>query len=810
MKTKKKLIFSLILALALCVGVIFAATLSMSAEDETTVTASGTCGDNLTWTLTSDGTLTISGEGEMYDYSKNITLDYNPFVPWYPYCDSITTIVVEDGVTSIGSNAFYGLDYLVSATIGDSATTINICAFENSSLTSVTIGNGVIIICDEAFAYCADLTSATIGDSVTTICDYAFFQCTSLESIIIPDSVTTMESAFVCCRSLTSVTLGSGLTTIAGFGECTSLTSITIPDSVTTIGSSAFYGCESLTEITFEGDAPSIGYAFSEVTATAYYPSGNDTWTDDVMQDYGGTITWVAYDVNSDDSGDAVASGACGDNLTWTFNGTTLTVSGTGDMYDFSAGEAPWNSYCDSIVIIEVEDGVTSIGEYAFCDCTVLLNIISMGNNVASIGDYAFYGCTNLSTVNYDGFEEEWNSISIGSNNSCLTDATILFKETETGTDDEIDYSSFNASIYQANKIISGFGGLYAFDYELDQETTSELIVYYSEENNADDLIALWESFSMAIDTMDDITNIANLYLHVDEVDIYSALILDSLEESTSGASSFSSYQNAVKILKTMLSDLSTLLKTSYEIDTTDFKGYDLTGEEAEALEKDISKWFDEKYPGFSYTSDLLKIMSNGFKIMGNISDYIDYAASCITLMQVSESMEEVLELAYEKRSSTNGATDAMAIALKLCLNMITDSTEECIAAILDGVLAMAGYDSIKWIIKEGMWKGITSYLKVAFPELYFLKVAYSAGRTISNALFSTDDTAEQYIKLRYLVWLESLINSVYDDVEKEFISGQTEEQAEAYLSALRLVFKLRDADYEEAYKYVDILETST
>ncbi|MCD8003253.1 MAG: leucine-rich repeat domain-containing protein, partial [Clostridia bacterium] len=148
MKTKKKLILSLTLALALCVGVIFTATLSMSADDETMITASGTCGDNLTWTLTSDGTLTISGTGDMYDYYEvyvesgegwESETEYGT-APWCDSAGEITSVIIEDGVTSIGEGAFWDCTSLESATISDSVTEIGLGAFYNCySLTSITI-----------------------------------------------------------------------------------------------------------------------------------------------------------------------------------------------------------------------------------------------------------------------------------------------------------------------------------------------------------------------------------------------------------------------------------------------------------------------------------------------------------------------------------------------------------------------------------------------------------------------------------------------------------------------------------------------
>ena len=145
-------------------------------------TYSGTCGDNLTWTYnTSTYTLTISGTGAMYDYMYSYKYNNRP---WESYEDNIETVVINNGVTTIGNYAFAYCNSLTSVTIGDSVTSIGDYAFEHCySLTSVTIPDSVTSIGFSAFEYCVSLTSVTIGDSVTTIGDDAFFACHSLTDV---------------------------------------------------------------------------------------------------------------------------------------------------------------------------------------------------------------------------------------------------------------------------------------------------------------------------------------------------------------------------------------------------------------------------------------------------------------------------------------------------------------------------------------------------------------------------------------------------------------------------------------------------
>ena len=214
--------------------------------------------DNLTWKLTADGTLTISGTWAMKDYNS----EENPS-PARKRKDSVKKVVIENGVTSIGSSAFRGCTSLTSITIPNSVTSIEVAAFYGcSNLTSITIPDSVTSIGDSAFESCSNLTNITIPKSVTSIGYAAFADCSSLTSITIPDSVTSIgDWAFISCSGLTSITIPDSVTSIGNyaFRYCSSLTSITIPDSVTSIGELAFDDCSSLTSITIPDSVTSIG-----------------------------------------------------------------------------------------------------------------------------------------------------------------------------------------------------------------------------------------------------------------------------------------------------------------------------------------------------------------------------------------------------------------------------------------------------------------------------------------------------------------------------------------------------------------------
>lgn len=207
--------------------------------------ASGTCGDALTWTLMKDGTLTISGTGDMADYT-GVSPDgtQGTPAPWYSDRASITEIVIQEGVTSIGSWAFNNCTNVTNVSLPDSLTAIGEAAFFGcSGLTEVAIPSSITALGNLNFAYCTNLSSISLPDSLQVIGDNAFLGCTQLRTVAIPESVSYIGGgSFQGCTSLASVNIPSSVASIGmyAFFDCTALKAVTIPDTVMFIGDWAF------------------------------------------------------------------------------------------------------------------------------------------------------------------------------------------------------------------------------------------------------------------------------------------------------------------------------------------------------------------------------------------------------------------------------------------------------------------------------------------------------------------------------------------------------------------------------------------
>jgi hypothetical protein len=326
----------------------------------------------------SEGTLTVSGTGRMKNSGNT---------PWYSSRFSITNVVIDDGVTSVGDYAFDGCTGLTSITIPNSVDSIRYNAFSNcTGLTSITIPYGVTSIMTGAFSGCTGLKSVTIPNSVKYLS--GFSGCSGLISIIIPTGVTSIgDNAFDGCTGLMSITIPNSVNTIEtnAFRNCTGLTSLTIPNSVTYIESTnerkcttsggvplcwtsdyrAFVGCTGLKSVT-------IGSGLTSASLGAFnfasYPN----------------LATIAINVKSIKSD---AFRAC----------SSLTSVTLGNNVD-TVGQSAFSG-CTALTSLSVSSGV--IGDSAFSRCTGLTSI-SFGKGIKKIGTRAFDGCTALTSVAID------------------------------------------------------------------------------------------------------------------------------------------------------------------------------------------------------------------------------------------------------------------------------------------------------------------------------------------------------------------------------------------------------------------------
>ncbi len=213
------------------------------------------------WTYnTTTKTLTISGTGSMGGYGTsydNVNGWYYTSAPWGKYYAEIENVVIESGVTSVGSYDFYGCGNISSLTLP-------------STLTSIGY---------DAFALCNGLNSVAIPEGVTSIREYAFYSCYGLTSVTLPSTLTSIGyEAFSNCDGLISVTIPEGVTTIGGeaFYDCDGLTSVTLPSSITSIGNYAFEYCDNLKEVVIAEDSDNSGTGIS-IGSYAFYGSPVET-----------------------------------------------------------------------------------------------------------------------------------------------------------------------------------------------------------------------------------------------------------------------------------------------------------------------------------------------------------------------------------------------------------------------------------------------------------------------------------------------------------------------------------------------------
>lgn len=404
MKIKKilaVLVFAVLLFVTFPLG-----TFTASAE-----TISGTCGENLTWAI-SDKVLTISGTGDMINYSEptDSSLQGGAFgtgcAPWFAY--DIDKVIIEDGVTSIGSYAFNGKDYEFE--YGFFACYCNdtpcYCDGWNTTCSNCFFDSWTETVCSNL-----NITEIIIPDSVEYIGMGAFYGCDSLECITLPITNGRIgvffqpynydfESCYMETDTGINECVPSSLKTVilsqkckdisaSAFAGCSSIRNFVLSEGIENIGEHAFYNCINAT-INIPNSITNIG--IGALYNTISYNNTNN-WIDDVL-----------YIDNHLISCKFPKSGE------YSIKNGIKTIAGGAF------------SYSSNLTNVIIPDSVINIGNSAFYNCSSLTSI-TIPESVRSIYDWAFYNCTSLSNIYYRGNEDNKTYIYIGSNNKYLNNA---------------------------------------------------------------------------------------------------------------------------------------------------------------------------------------------------------------------------------------------------------------------------------------------------------------------------------------------------------------------------------------------------
>lgn len=386
------------------------------------------CGENLTWEF-ADGILTISGTGEMYDYSE----DY--LAPWSEHCVEITNVTISDGVTSIGSSAFCYCS-VKSITLPFGLKHIGASAFFNCpNIQQIKIPDSVEHIDPYAFSFCKGLHTVQLPSSLTLISEELFAECDNLKNLSIPDTVTEIgANAFLRCTAFILEKLPAGIKSIgaAAFANCGNIESLALPGTLESIGEAAFNGT-AIDKASFAGTPErwtAIGgdaccIAQDKIDFLEHTCDFGGSWQYDTQKHWkqcscnktqnegAHTGTGKTCDVCGAVLSEALGSGSIDGGLSWSLSRSgALTISGSGKMPDFSSAAyaAPWGEQNGKIQSAVIESGVQNISAGAFSGCTALEKV-SISETVTQIDLNAFGGCTALSDFDVAAENETFSSV---------------------------------------------------------------------------------------------------------------------------------------------------------------------------------------------------------------------------------------------------------------------------------------------------------------------------------------------------------------------------------------------------------------
>ena len=774
--------FKRILALLLTVVMLLPFVLVNATE----IVNRGQCGDSVQWVLDTKGLLTISGTGSMVLGNQ---------ADWRRYSGDIKECVIKDGVTNIHGGAFYGCQALTIITIPNSVTSIGDSAFaECTGLTGITIPNSVTSIGGAAFIGCSSLTEITIPNSVTSIGADAFNDCENLKKLKFGTGVMHVgKSAFKACPKLkrvdisdvvawyssmfddffanpiytaheaylngvllTDLEISQSVKSIGGFvfAGCESLTRVVIPDNITSIGNGAFYGCSNLSDLVIGNGVTGIEReTFAGCTSLTYLTVGNH-------------VEYIYY-------------GFCG---------------------------------CTSLVYVEIPDSVKAIGDFAFTDCKELKSI-SIGIGIESVDYKAFSGCGKLTDVYYSGTESQWNDIVIQNYqnyNLALIRATKHFsvKEQDQTSEDEKNCfyeKKYIADLWLGNSISD------TQKYESDMvnrmlgytSMTDSLLYEAEKDKNGKDKytplmqnktfknsVALWKGMSAGFNPAGAVKDATFGY-----IELYEKLIFDLLKKVMEEDQAPNVLLQATNALgkatdavtpyagfaKDLLSGISSTAETLGDLEAMSKGDVDLI-----------------RLANLGALSDVSENLSNK-SLLSDLNLFLKEAKSVVDFFKMVQNYQMVVEMSCEMQAFLTAMRDASPNPsyLRDALNIVLKAV---------GSTEWASLITTKRFAENQVFNIAEKMIDFVFesnPVTFAWKAVYDIGTAAINVLINTDGVIDAFYGClaanEFLKTSKTAINTL----GAKYLSSHSEEDAGAYVYAMRNYQHVYMLDFEAALDFV-------
>lgn len=769
------------------------------------------------------------------------------FINYSNNLSELKSIKLPESVTTVEGYAFSGCVGLTELIIPESVVSIGDHAFEYcKNLEQIVIPSSVITWGEAAFYRCSALKDVTLTEGISTLGASTFFQCYGLTQIRIPESMVTIPAElFYDCMGLTSVVIPKSIVSIdrEAFHNCP-LSDVYYAGTEDEWGNiSVEYGNTTLTDATIhynstgpEDENPSE----SQTGSVRFF----EQWDADEQAAYWGGTSLIGGNRS------VVVEGTSDlsfleqiDQLVGTYVQVEDRPGENGVLSDrILLSIKPVNSQFGVVEDIIVGNGNPAVTSLQFSNQTyAVVDGVKVSDSL--IGEPLLYHLRAEEIVGYEVLDEltgtlkSWDSatreividgdesgevtttvselasedtMSVLNGNTIqnpsityLTDNMgFVYQVSITGNENpDVPEIYFDVDLYRANQFLDPdrYPHAYSLTDDINRGTPSSIYAEaFAGNDGFQSAVTSWNGTTGVLDVLDKGPTEAGK-LMIEKKDIYIALILSSLQESTADKNA-GTMEDVVGGLHEIFQEIGESVKDELGIDIFITEQYvSMTKEEKELIAKKL-KDHPEISPSLAVFDDASELLSNIMTVTKSVEDYCTMLGNNIYLATLATEQKELVEEMYKNCPASNQALKA---ALLECKTITKLNYDQAIA----GTMAIASSGTMVSTCADIFWKASIDALEKVCPMVGAILAGYNAGKTASNILCNTDSITENYYKIVAMTELEKVAVDTLNSLENRYASSRTSENARLYLSMIDTLYGMLSVDCKQAYNMVDTLD---